>query len=181
MKWVYSPNISSLFVCFSLTHVFWVWGYSCLACAAFLRLLSSFFHFISNGVVTMQVAWLYNIRGSDVAYCPVVHAFAIVTTNSAFLYVDKQKVSVEVSLGCVSLFHQLWMCSRLFSAGLSKYSNRKMLYGLNVCPTQLMWQQVYDRFKFVFEVLVINFIKTCVASCATYVRQFFIGQTTRVG
>ena len=55
----------------------------------------------------MQVAWLYNIRGSDVAYCPVVHAFAIVTTNSAFLYVDKQKVSVEVSLSSVSLFHQL--------------------------------------------------------------------------
>ncbi|XP_047177456.1 aminopeptidase P1 isoform X2 [Vigna umbellata] len=43
-----------------------------------------------------EVAWLYNIRGSDVAYCPVVHAFAIVTANSAFIYVDKQKVSVEV-------------------------------------------------------------------------------------
>ncbi|KAG2376067.1 uncharacterized protein HKW66_Vig0157790 [Vigna angularis] len=43
-----------------------------------------------------EVAWLYNIRGSDVAYCPVVHAFAIMTANSAFIYVDKQKVSVEV-------------------------------------------------------------------------------------
>ncbi|XP_028775617.1 aminopeptidase P1 isoform X2 [Neltuma alba] len=43
-----------------------------------------------------EVAWLYNIRGSDVAYCPVVHAFAIVTSNSAFFYVDKQKVSAEV-------------------------------------------------------------------------------------
>ncbi|KAG4987887.1 hypothetical protein JHK85_030870 [Glycine max] len=43
-----------------------------------------------------EVAWLYNIRGSDVAYCPVVHAFAIVTSNSAFIYVDKRKVSVEV-------------------------------------------------------------------------------------
>ncbi|KAG5390164.1 hypothetical protein IGI04_031705 [Brassica rapa subsp. trilocularis] len=44
-----------------------------------------------------EVAWLYNIRGTDVAYCPVVHAFAIVTTDSAFLYVDKKKVSNEVS------------------------------------------------------------------------------------
>lgn len=44
----------------------------------------------------MQVAWLYNIRGTDVAYCPVVHAFAILTTDSAFLYVDKEKVSDEV-------------------------------------------------------------------------------------
>ncbi|KAK7367443.1 hypothetical protein VNO80_09455 [Phaseolus coccineus] len=43
-----------------------------------------------------EVAWLYNIRGSDVAYCPVVHAFAIVTANTAFIYVDKRKVSVEV-------------------------------------------------------------------------------------
>ncbi|KHG22947.1 putative Xaa-Pro aminopeptidase P [Gossypium arboreum] len=40
-----------------------------------------------------EVAWLYNIRGSDVSYSPVVHAFAIVTLNSAFLYLDKRKVS----------------------------------------------------------------------------------------
>lgn len=45
-----------------------------------------------------EVAWLYNIRGSDVSYCPVVHAFAIVTLNSAFFYVDKRKVSDEVRL-----------------------------------------------------------------------------------
>ncbi|KAK8663940.1 hypothetical protein V6N13_083745 [Hibiscus sabdariffa] len=44
-----------------------------------------------------EVAWLYNIRGSDVSYCPVVHAFAIVTLNSAFFYVDKRKVSSKVS------------------------------------------------------------------------------------
>ena len=44
----------------------------------------------------MQVAWLYNIRGSDVSYCPVVHAFAIVTLISAFFYVEKRKVSDEV-------------------------------------------------------------------------------------
>ncbi|KAK8653787.1 hypothetical protein V6N13_127771 [Hibiscus sabdariffa] len=44
-----------------------------------------------------EVAWLYNIRGSDVSYSPVVHAFAIVTLNSAFLYVDKRKVSSKVS------------------------------------------------------------------------------------
>ncbi|KAJ4913897.1 aminopeptidase P1 [Raphanus sativus] len=44
-----------------------------------------------------EVAWLYNIRGTDVAYCPVAHAFAIVTTDSAFLYLDKKKVSTEAS------------------------------------------------------------------------------------
>ncbi|KAL8477209.1 hypothetical protein ACS0TY_029486 [Phlomoides rotata] len=44
-----------------------------------------------------EVAWLYNVRGSDVSYSPVVHAYAIVTINAAFFYVDKQKLSAEVS------------------------------------------------------------------------------------
>ncbi|KAF6166596.1 hypothetical protein GIB67_005458 [Kingdonia uniflora] len=43
-----------------------------------------------------EVAWLYNVRGNDVSYCPVVHAFAIVTPDSAFFYVDTKKVSSEV-------------------------------------------------------------------------------------
>lgn len=43
-----------------------------------------------------EVAWLYNIRGSDVAYNPVVSAYVIVTITSAFLYVDKRKVTSEV-------------------------------------------------------------------------------------
>lgn len=43
-----------------------------------------------------EVAWLYNVRGNDVAYNPVVHAFAIVTSKSAFFYVDLRKVSNEV-------------------------------------------------------------------------------------
>lgn len=30
-------------------------------------------------------------------YSPVVHSYAIVTLNSAFFYVDKRKVTVEVS------------------------------------------------------------------------------------
>lgn len=44
-----------------------------------------------------EVAWLYNVRGNDVSYCPVVHAFAIVTPVSAFFYVDKRKLSSEVN------------------------------------------------------------------------------------
>ncbi|KAK1588708.1 hypothetical protein Q3G72_026292 [Acer saccharum] len=57
-------------------------------------------HVRAHGIIFTaldEVAWLYNIRGSDVSYCPVVHAFAIVTINSAFLYVDKRKVSSEVN------------------------------------------------------------------------------------
>nr|XP_010943162.1 aminopeptidase P1 isoform X1 [Elaeis guineensis] len=43
-----------------------------------------------------EVAWLYNVRGNDVAYNPVVHAYAVVTSESAFFYVDKRKISSEV-------------------------------------------------------------------------------------
>ncbi|KAK9749877.1 hypothetical protein RND81_02G157000 [Saponaria officinalis] len=43
-----------------------------------------------------EVAWLYNVRGSDVSYNPVVHAFAVVTTGAAFFYVDQRKLSPEV-------------------------------------------------------------------------------------
>ncbi|CAO2144341.1 unnamed protein product [Urochloa humidicola] len=43
-----------------------------------------------------EVAWLYNIRGSDVDYSPVVHSYAIVTLHNAFFCVDKRKVTVEV-------------------------------------------------------------------------------------
>ncbi|PKA59917.1 Xaa-Pro aminopeptidase [Apostasia shenzhenica] len=53
----------------------------------------------ANGIIVTlldEVAWLYNVRGSDVSFCPVVHAYAIVTTDSAFFYVDKRKVSSEV-------------------------------------------------------------------------------------
>uniref|UniRef100_A0A7N0T7V3 Xaa-Pro aminopeptidase P n=1 Tax=Kalanchoe fedtschenkoi TaxID=63787 RepID=A0A7N0T7V3_KALFE len=44
-----------------------------------------------------EVAWLYNVRGSDVSYCPVVHSFALVTASSAFFYVDKRKMSPEAN------------------------------------------------------------------------------------
>ncbi|KAI3717129.1 hypothetical protein L1987_68511 [Smallanthus sonchifolius] len=43
-----------------------------------------------------EVVWLYNVRGSDVAYSPIVHAFAVVTTKEAFFYVDERKLSSEV-------------------------------------------------------------------------------------
>ncbi|KAH0850480.1 hypothetical protein HID58_095481 [Brassica napus] len=62
------------------------------------------------------VAWLYNIRGTDVAYCPVVHAFAIVTTDSAFPLCGQEKVSNEVSeyfkgLGVeVKEYTDMWRC-----------------------------------------------------------------------
>nr|XP_015616990.1 aminopeptidase P1 isoform X2 [Oryza sativa Japonica Group] len=50
-----------------------------------------------------EVAWLYNIRGNDVHYSPVVHSYSIVTLHSAFFYVDNRKVSVEAVKNPVEL------------------------------------------------------------------------------
>ncbi|MBU0507620.1 aminopeptidase P family protein [bacterium] len=43
-----------------------------------------------------QIAWLFNVRGSDVQHNPVVIAYAIVTHRSAMLFVDRRKISPEV-------------------------------------------------------------------------------------
>lgn len=46
--------------------------------------------------VDSQVAWLFNLRGGDVLYNPVAHAYGIVTRDSAFYYVNKAKVDLKV-------------------------------------------------------------------------------------
>ncbi|KAJ4433963.1 hypothetical protein ANN_16282, partial [Periplaneta americana] len=43
-----------------------------------------------------EVAWLLNIRGYDVPYNPMVHAYVVVTANSLHLYVNETKLSIEV-------------------------------------------------------------------------------------
>ncbi|CUQ22327.1 aminopeptidase P family protein [Clostridium baratii] len=54
---------------------------------------------VSNYVISSldDIAWLYNIRGNDVHCNPVVISYAIITLNNAYLYIDKRKVSKEVS------------------------------------------------------------------------------------
>ncbi|MCX6600709.1 MAG: aminopeptidase P family protein [bacterium] len=42
------------------------------------------------------VAWLFNIRGSDVQHNPVVIAYAIITEKKATLFVDRKKVTPEL-------------------------------------------------------------------------------------
>jgi Xaa-Pro aminopeptidase len=49
-------------------------------------------------VVSMldEVAWLFNLRGSDIPYNPVFFSYAAVTPNSATLYVDSSKLGPEI-------------------------------------------------------------------------------------
>ncbi|MFB0566907.1 MAG: aminopeptidase P family N-terminal domain-containing protein [Candidatus Aminicenantaceae bacterium] len=43
-----------------------------------------------------SIAWLFNIRGSDIKYNPVAISYAIVTSTMAQLFVDKEKISEKV-------------------------------------------------------------------------------------
>ncbi|MBK7974344.1 MAG: aminopeptidase P family protein [Deltaproteobacteria bacterium] len=42
------------------------------------------------------IAWLFNVRGTDIPYNPVVLSYGLVTTNDAGWFVDERKVSSDV-------------------------------------------------------------------------------------
>lgn len=42
-----------------------------------------------------EVAWLFNLRGSDIPYNPVFFSYAIVTATDALLYMDETKLTAE--------------------------------------------------------------------------------------
>ena len=43
-----------------------------------------------------EVAWLFNLRGSDIAYNPVFFAYAVVTAETATLFVNSAQVNNTV-------------------------------------------------------------------------------------
>ena len=43
-----------------------------------------------------DIAWLFNIRGGDVKYNPVVLSYAVVTLDKAILFVDENKLNEEI-------------------------------------------------------------------------------------
>ncbi|TGJ87387.1 hypothetical protein E0Z10_g1380 [Xylaria hypoxylon] len=49
-------------------------------------------------VVSMldEIAWLFNLRGSDIPYNPVFFSYAVVTPDDATLYIDSSKLKPEV-------------------------------------------------------------------------------------
>lgn len=43
-----------------------------------------------------EIAWLLNVRGSDIDFNPVFFAYCIVTMNDVYLFIDKDKLTQEV-------------------------------------------------------------------------------------
>ncbi len=66
--------------------------------------------------VTMldEVAWLTNLRGSDVEYNPVVVSYMLVTADDATIYINKEKVTAEIEeylAGegiCIAPYDEIW-------------------------------------------------------------------------
>lgn len=53
---------------------------------------SANYHLISS---LDDMAWLFNIRGADVSYNPVVLSFALISENKATIYIDPSKLTAE--------------------------------------------------------------------------------------
>jgi Xaa-Pro aminopeptidase len=44
-----------------------------------------------------EIAWMLNVRGGDIAHCPVTYGYALVEMGAAVLYCDVRKVTAEVA------------------------------------------------------------------------------------
>jgi Xaa-Pro aminopeptidase len=43
-----------------------------------------------------EIAWLFNLRGSDIPFNPVFFSYALVTEDEAILYINSSKLTQEV-------------------------------------------------------------------------------------
>jgi len=49
-----------------------------------------------------DIAWLFNIRGKDIPYCPVCISYAWISTTETIWFVDQQKIDNAVNAYCLS-------------------------------------------------------------------------------
>lgn len=110
-----------------------------------------------------EVAWLYNIRGSDIAYNPVVKAYVIVTIDSAFFYVDKMKLTSEVEkhlcengitvrnyeavLSDLELLSSGQLLGSMKNEGLEEFESLEKDSNDAISPGEKGQESVYNNFK----------------------------------
>ncbi len=83
-----------------------------------------------------EVAWLFNLRGSDVPFNPVFFSYAIVTLDCSYLFIDESKMSADVRATIpketqMKAYTDIFKCSRELGDIASKQinGNDKMLVG----------------------------------------------------
>ncbi|EDV42231.1 uncharacterized protein Dana_GF17113, isoform B [Drosophila ananassae] len=73
-----------------------------------------------------EIAYLFNIRGTDIPYTPVVKSYAIVSQDDLFFYVDRSKFSLDIDYHlrtdcfnevCVKIkeYNQIWSDIRTYA------------------------------------------------------------------
>ena len=87
-----------------------------------------------------EVAWLFNLRGSDIDYNPVFFAYAVVTPDSATLYIDAKKLTEDVKAhlgGDVKIapYEDIFRHSR----GLGEGINADSVGGKIFCSNKTSW------------------------------------------
>lgn len=43
-----------------------------------------------------EIAWLFNLRGNDLQYTPLFMSYALITHDSATVYMDKEKITPAI-------------------------------------------------------------------------------------
>lgn len=81
------------------------------------------------------IAWLFNIRGNDITYNPLVISYAIVTEKEATLFVDFDKITKEVKLKFEKISLQV-KSYEAFSDALHQLSSNTTLW---IDPTTTNW------------------------------------------
>ncbi len=62
-----------------------------------------------------DIAWLYNIRGNDIRYSPVVLSYTVIMNEKAYLFIDDQKLPQEVKQMLASLKVELLPYNDIYS------------------------------------------------------------------
>ena len=96
------------------------------------------------------IAWLFNIRGSDVAYNPVVIAYAVILGKEALLFADKRKITPalrralpkDVKVLAYQAFGAVlnWLAERKMRVWLDEASASRWMVGALRGAGRLMFQ-----------------------------------------
>lgn len=82
-----------------------------------------------------DIAWLFNIRGSDIKYTPLVMSYAIVEEDRALLFVGSEKISNDVK-NYLESFCELYNYSDIFNY-VEKYENTSIYVDKNKLNNKL--------------------------------------------
>lgn len=97
-------------------------------------------HFLMNDLA--EIAWVLNLRGSDVEYNPVFMSYLLIGEEENILFIDKQKLTPEISdyLTAEQVNIAPYSALETFIAPLSRYETRVALPPSTNCATVAMMQ-----------------------------------------